>query len=628
VADFVKKVSSPSGDPDPFFMEWLQNEVPLLFRPGWDRGYADQCLSTTLNTASCSENSGVEGGSRMWGLLHEHGEDVARREFVESVLSSPRYSLGGVPSRVVAVSTAGKWRVLSVPPFDMNRLRPLHKTMYNHLSSMEWLQRGDAKPSSFKKFCVVDGEVFVSGDYESATDNLNIHVQREILRLVLQSARHVPNGIMADAMKSFSLELVYGPRAHPVRGHFQQSGQMMGHLLSFPLLCLTNYLTFRWLTMDPSIPVKINGDDIVFRCRPSVADRWMEGVGASGLVLSRGKTLVDCRYFTLNSCLFKAKGRGCSRIPFLRSRALFGMEDSESPVGTLAGRFQSFAPGFFGRRRTLLRGVFLRENRGWINQSCRSLRRGLGIPVTARDLKESGLWVRELEYLSFGSENQMIPQFSVWSHTPEGFEIAWVNGSEKKRLGSDEALRVAFIDAAWKPPKPVTLSQFKETFLTGPKLGTIATSRSGRWLTKVGRLLKVHYPVVKACLDSKRGVRSWCLARGSDTVCASQVSPALWDGYLEKWERKYCHYVPIRRDRYLVSPTSTLTVKNDKSIVLPIDGDLKDKNEMADDGSLHTVRPPPCLDANACVRSSPSPSRVFPLGSDALRFIRTSFARV
>jgi len=54
-------------------------------------------------------------------------------------------------------------------------LVPLHRTIYNRLSKEKWLLRGEARPGEFSEFVRVEGEKMTSGDYEGATDNLNMH---------------------------------------------------------------------------------------------------------------------------------------------------------------------------------------------------------------------------------------------------------------------------------------------------------------------------------------------------------------------------------------------------------------------------------------------------------------------
>jgi len=588
MASFLEKVSTPSPEPDCLFMEFLRVEVARMFPSGWDRAYPDQCICTIVPTKSCAENPAMFGGSRGMILRNSHFDwENARLDFVESVLSSSTPSLGeGSASRVVNVPTAGKWRTLSVPPLDMNRLRPLHKTIYDRLSRFKWLLRGDAKATSFKDFCMKEGEVFVSGDYESATDNLNSDVQKEILRLVLQSSKHVPQGIIVDAMRSFSLNLTGtvgvtddgSPVKRTVR---QRSGQMMGNLLSFPLLCLVNYLTFRWLVMDDTVPVKINGDDIVFRSTPQVADRWMEGVGASGLVLSRGKTMVDRRYFTLNSCLFKAKRSGVVPLAFIRSKALFGIDDEGCPAGSLSGRFSSAFPGFYGRRRTLLRSVFLRENSGYLKASCRSIRLGLGVPVRPCDLKESGLWCRELRYLSLGGERSPAPTFSVWSHTPVGYRIAWVSKDRKQLLGRDPELKSRLIEAGWQCAKKLTPGQYNNAIATGVDLSDRRLARGSARLEKMAKLTKQTYAKVR--YDSRIEVGAWNLGCISSYDSWTRLRNSgqvgdLWDRFVERRERLYPVYLPISRDINMVSSAGRFTVDTNLKLT-----DSCPKDEVSDD---------------------------------------------
>lgn len=599
--DFIRKVSRPDGEADPLFMEFIRKEVPKLFKRGWDSGYSQRCLNTTLPTKSCAENPRMCGGSRGFflSLSSDMGWEQARMDFVESVLTSSKSFLRGKRSRVVAVETAGKWRVLTVPPADMNRLRPLHECIYNHLSSFKWLLRGDAKARSFSDFCAKEGELFVSGDYESATDNLNSGVQKEILRLVLEGSSHIPRGVIVSAMESFSLDLICHVEGGPPCTGRQRRGQMMGNLLSFPLLCLVNYLTFRWLTMDPSIPVRINGDDIVFRCKPQVADRWMKGVGASGLKLSKGKTLLDRRYFTLNSLLFKGVVSGCRQLPIVRSRTLFGLECSESPVGSLPGRFMSFCPGFYGAKRRLLRSVFLRENRGYIEQSRRSLLRGLGIPVTAADLKESGLWARELRYLALPAEAALIPTFSCWSQVPEGYEIGWRNRKERNGRDSDSVLRNALVEAAWKPARPVTMSQYRETWRTGLDLSDKAYSSTSVRFDRVSRLLNMSHAWVRS--RARWNSLQWAFA-----CCQSfpewqrlketgRISPdALWMARVSQWTRKESYYRPISRDlAFQGSSGSFIVTATSKFAVLARREDAENDDFFSPVAGHVFVEPPP-----------------------------------
>jgi len=446
--DLLSKISQESPDPDPLFLEFLAREVPRMFPEGWDRSWSKLVEGFVLNTSACVQSGRRSGGARGYFLgLNEDGTDP-RKEFCRELLEGRRFG-PQPPSRLSNIETSGKFRTISVPPADFSYLRPVNDAIYGWISRFKWLLRGDAKPSSFKEFLVKEGEVFVSGDYESATDCLNVKVQREILRLILQSARSIPNDLKRLAFSSLSTSVVReddhglsgnGPKVYPVL-----SGQMMGYPLSFPLLCIVNYLTFRYCTMDWSLPVRVNGDDIVFRSSERQRQRWMEGVSAGGLVLSKGKTLVDRKIFILNSKLFAATSSRVMSLPFIRPKALFGRGEDDA-FYSVTGRYNSFCPGYYGEKRFRLRCFFLRQNIGWIVRSRRSLYRGLGMRVDERILKTSRLWSREVGLLSLPREEKVYVPKSMWSVRPEGFEIAYSD----VKMSEPPGLKEAIVACAWK----------------------------------------------------------------------------------------------------------------------------------------------------------------------------------
>jgi len=443
---YVLKMSTPAPEPDPGFLAYVRRTVPQLFPQGWDLSlYPSAALSAVLPIKSCLQRGLSKGGCRR-EALRDGGRWSDHQSYVLEVLTREA-PLEFLPSRVCSVETGGKKRIVSVSDVGCNVMRPLHTAIYNRLSKFPWLLRGDAKPSRFREFWTRPGEVFVSGDYESATDNLNHTIQDAILRCILDTSVSVPKGIKESAPQMLSSLLSVG-NSEPVR---QKRGQLMGNLLSFPLLCLVNYLAFRYFSKS-NAPVRINGDDIVFRATPEVANRWMESVSLSGLTLSRGKTMVDRRYFSLNSCLFKSLSGGVRLVPFVRSTA-FGYRSSDDKVASLAGRFRSFCPGFFGERRSLLRVSWLRWNTKYVRASARSLTRGLGINVNYSELVRSSLWDREAWYLSLPAEPPMPVRRCVLDQAriPEGYELREVSvvTKEIRRLGREAA--GSFVELAWSP---------------------------------------------------------------------------------------------------------------------------------------------------------------------------------
>ncbi|QKI79903.1 RNA-dependent RNA polymerase [Erysiphe necator associated ourmia-like virus 73] len=393
VGPYVERMCSPQDPADPGFIRFAERMVQKMFPVGWDRSYLDKVTTSTLPLSSCSETTRKLGGCR--------GLDVQsrweRNQFAEYVSEAVAPKRRGV-SRVQAVLTDGKYRIISIPPRVDNALRPLHQSLYDFISRKDWCLRGDAKPSRFKDFNPIEGEVFVSGDYESATDNLNSEVQHAVFEAVLGRARHIPPGIVKHALSTFSSRLEGGGFSGE-----QQRGQLMGQLCSFPLLCLVNYITFKYCVRR-DVPVRINGDDIVFRGTPQECDVWRRGVGASGLTLSAGKTLVHRRFFSLNSSMFRS-GTKPTFVPFVRPKTVWSLKESECErVASLKSRFYSFAVGFGRERRARLARWFLSCNLPTIYRCRRSLTRGMGIAVGEGTLRDSGLWHRELFYLEHVEE--------------------------------------------------------------------------------------------------------------------------------------------------------------------------------------------------------------------------------
>nr|WPR17063.1 MAG: RNA-dependent RNA polymerase [Yellow silver pine associated botourmia-like virus 66] len=396
---YASKMSTPQPAADPEFLSFVDREVPKLFKPGWDRGYRHEVCRLSLSTSSCLENRMGAGGARSLGL---------------GTLRECRLEAAGLApcdddhlAHVLAVPDGGKHRVVTVNSVRQHALRPLHHVMYDHLSRKEWLLRGDVSSSRFKDFSFVEGEVFCSGDYEAATDNIPLDVYRHLLKAVGRTSRKVPDSVWSYAYAESQKDLFVDGRLLK-----QQRGQLMGSYLSFPFLCLLNYLVFKF-NVPRHVPVRINGDDIVFRASRGEVKKWMEGVGRCGLTLSKGKTVVDERFFTVNSVPLRSCGWGAKVVPFIRPLCLFNTPDS--PSG-LKGQYDSMVVGAPGHAAWAdLRVGFLNRFRTVVLSTQRSLTRCLGIRVTHTILRRAGLWEREQFYLSLPEERPVPFSKGCWT---------------------------------------------------------------------------------------------------------------------------------------------------------------------------------------------------------------------
>jgi hypothetical protein len=297
--------------------------------------------------------------------------------------------------RVMSVRDGCKLRVVTCASWTQAALKPLHDVVYDHLSRQDWLLRGDATKKEFSSFTAKDGEVFVSGDYESATDSISIVLYRRLLTTLSATSRVVPPSVWKLARDRSRSILEFRRKDGELVSAEQARGQLMGNFLSFPMLCLSNYLTFLW-SVRRRVPVKINGDDIVFRCTREEASAWRKGVAVSGLTLSEGKTLEDTEFFSLNSTMFRGCKKGVRAVPFVRSKCLFHCPETPSAV---VGQFRSLCPGLNGVQRRAVQVSFLRSwNRVvWVSQ--RSLIRDFGLRIPVCVLRQTRLWAREVFYL-------------------------------------------------------------------------------------------------------------------------------------------------------------------------------------------------------------------------------------
>jgi len=482
-------MSQPAPEaPDDFF-RFITKEVGRLFPLGWDRGYVRAVWSSSLTTSSCAESPRSRGGAR--GFLLE-GRNLwgdgprDRHEFVKACLG-----FYGTPPvdrlrSIISVETGGKKRLVSVAPASMGVLSPLHRVLYDFVSTKSWCLRGEADVTSFAEFTPVDGEVFVSGDYESATDELNLDVACHILGSVLRRCLYVPLDVRDCAVTSLFSVLSGGKRVV-----VQERGTLMGNLLSFPLLCLYNYLCFRFFVRRP-VPVRVNGDDIVFRCRRSEWETWSDGVSRLGLRLSLGKTLVSTRIFSLNSKFFRSRCtvKTCTGLaglfgqvwteervevlPVVRSTSVFlAVEDPTA----LAGRFQSAFLGDWGRRRRELNIWLLRRLAPAIYSTQRSVTRGLGIPVSVKELKAAGLWEREVFYLSSHTEPPLPPPRRLFAQrtVPDGWSRVWSDFRADVEDEVDDFILSETVALSWER-QPLPPSEVSQAHWEAVREGTLSYS--------------------------------------------------------------------------------------------------------------------------------------------------------
>jgi hypothetical protein len=140
-------------------------------------------------------------------------------------------------------------------------------------------------------------EFWLSGDYTAATDNFPMEVTEALVEGILSRIDHEPT------KRWVRWEISPHEMRYPDGTDKQTSGQLMGSLLSFPLLCFLNDYIVSSSGFEPGSYL-VNGDDVVARGNLKRIRTWALRAPKVGLGLSLGKNFVDDRFCTVNSQLF------------------------------------------------------------------------------------------------------------------------------------------------------------------------------------------------------------------------------------------------------------------------------------------------------------------------------------
>nr|UJQ92635.1 MAG: putative RNA-dependent RNA polymerase [Narnaviridae sp.] len=221
--------------------------------------------------------------------------------------------------KAVAIPEPLKVRMITKAEAETKCLQPLQRALFEYLKSqpqfvlthgvkfsndvdfdekLEWIERIEKE---IQRIALnrEEGDVWLSGDYTAATDNFPLSVTNALVEGILSEIDHEPTKRWVR----------YEVSPHEIEYPFnlgvgkQTSGQLMGSLLSFPLLCFLNDFIVRRSGVGQG-KYLINGDDIVALGTREFIDRWRGDAPKVGLSLSVGKNFIDKNFCTVNSQLF------------------------------------------------------------------------------------------------------------------------------------------------------------------------------------------------------------------------------------------------------------------------------------------------------------------------------------
>jgi len=231
-----------------------------------------------------------------------------------------------------------------------------------------------------------------SVDYSAATDELSARLSKCIMERILckypESWKEIWLPVLAPHHVSYP-RVKGHPQIPPVQ---QQNGQLMGSVLSFPILCLANlglYLAVLGKNCDArSIwekmrGVLINGDDMLYVARRSLWESHIKIGREIGLIMSPGKAYHHPIYANANSACFhydlsKTEPNSCGHrsvpvhIPYLNTGLMFGQGKLLAEEGRLMSSVvtqvcQGAAPG----QQVRLLKLYLSIHKDAIRRECK-----------------------------------------------------------------------------------------------------------------------------------------------------------------------------------------------------------------------------------------------------------------
>lgn len=248
---------------------------------------------------------------------------------------------------------------------------------------------------------------WLSVDYSAATDRLSWKYSSRIFDAICSKIKPADFSCLKKVLYPHSMIYPVSRNAKKLQkltklpivreAHDQQSGQLMGSPLSFPILCLANLGVYLYVNRDLPLDtqgflksVLVNGDDMLYIGTPSTFDRHVAISKGVGLDMSVGKSYHHRVYSNVNSvsCHYDLGMRDILdniqgtpyQIDYLNTGLFFGQHkvqgtrdsgDDESPPESCACNLEQILQGSLPGRQGPLLSAFLRLNSDKIKNELR-----------------------------------------------------------------------------------------------------------------------------------------------------------------------------------------------------------------------------------------------------------------
>jgi hypothetical protein len=280
--------------------------------------------------------------------LKNYYQDVQYKALERSVKEDKNTGL-------VGLSEALKIRVISKgPPMTYFSLRPLQRFMHSIMRKHRCFHLIGAPVTAdyILAICKDAKGDNLSADYRDATNKLDPRLSEHTVSEICDVCE------IPDDLRKLFLTALTGHFIHyrfydgcvPVSDVLAKQlwGQLMGSIVSFPILCLINAAICRAAYIDGNeetftlaqsltkfrldkIPLGVNGDDAFMKCLRRVYNLWKSYAAISGLAPSVGKVYFHPRYLNINSTSYHLDNGTCTLIPYINCGLLLGKTRSSIP---------------------------------------------------------------------------------------------------------------------------------------------------------------------------------------------------------------------------------------------------------------------------------------------------------
>ena len=197
-------------------------------------------------------------------------------------------------------------------------LKPLQKAMFRALKINErlfspcfspdydirFIDRFDPKLGHRRDF------FYLSGDYKAATDNLHFDMSQIAMNLLADAFKNSHPMLHRAILWEGGQHVVHYPDSTNIKPVVQTNGQLMGSLLSFPILCMVNAFVLSKTVNEKNIRKLrglIHGDDICALVTRKEKRQWSKVAGLVGLQESIGKTYFSKHFVSIDSKFYHSR---------------------------------------------------------------------------------------------------------------------------------------------------------------------------------------------------------------------------------------------------------------------------------------------------------------------------------